>query len=218
MKAFHLIPLALIVLSCAGPAKIVQKPINFNAQREALSLQYLKDHYGLEQETPTIDPKIIVLHWTAIPTLAESFEEFYQPTLHSTRADIQSAGALNTSSQYMIDRDGTIYQLMPDSLMARHVIGLNHTAIGVENVGGTKETPLTRKQLRANIALVKKLAQKYPIAYVIGHYEYPRFEHTALWLEKDSSYRTQKTDPGPDFMKKVRRATRKLHFKPVPNP
>jgi len=100
--------------------------------------------------------------------------------------------------------------------MARHVIGLNHTAIGVENVGGTEEKPLTDAQLQSNIALVKYLAKKYNIEYLIGHYEYTDFEDHPLWLEKDDGYRTKKTDPGEDFMRKVRQATENLDFKENP--
>jgi N-acetylmuramoyl-L-alanine amidase len=157
-----------------------------------------------------------VLHWTAIPTLEGSYEAFYPARLPQSRGDITSAGALNVSAHYLIGRDGHIYNLMPDTLMARHVIGLNHCAIGIENVGGTPETPLTREQLQANIWLVRELSRKYPIRYLIGHSEYTRFEGHPLWKERDSGYRTEKTDPGPDFMKKVRKAVRDLSFEPIP--
>ena len=67
------------------------------------------------------------------------------------------------------------------------------------------------------IWLVKYLAEKYDIDYLIGHYEYTNFEGHPLWLEVDESYRTKKTDPGEDFMAEVRAATKKFNFKPVPN-
>ena len=35
----------------------------------------------------------------------------------------------------MIDKDGTIYQLVPITIMCRHTVGLNYTAIGIEHVG-----------------------------------------------------------------------------------
>ena len=101
--------------------------------------------------------------------------------------------------------------------MGRHVIGLNHVALGIENIGGTSDTPLTKAQLKANIWLVEYLSEKYNIEYLIGHYEYTKFEGHQLWLEKDEGYRTKKTDPGKDFMQKVRKATKNLNFKPVPN-
>lgn len=196
--------------------EIVDKPIIFDATRKQLTLDYLKERYGLEQDMPTIDPKIIVLHWTVFPTLKESFEAFEQPTLPNWRPDIESVSGLNVSAQFLVDQDGTIYRLLPETTMARHVIGLNHCAIGIENVGGTEDKPLTRAQLESNIDLVKYLTSKYAIDYLIGHYEYTYFEGHDLWLEKDEGYRTKKTDPGKEFLDKVRTATKNLNFKPVP--
>ncbi len=214
----YTLPLVLILslASCAAPIKIIDRPIEFSADRDQLSLQYLSERYGLEQRAPVIMPRMIVLHWTAIPTFEASFKTFDPAFISGSRTDIQSAGNLNVSSHFLVDRDGTIYRLMPETRMARHVIGLNHSAIGVENVGGTPGTPLTRAQLRANIWLVKHLKSKYPVSYLIGHYEYTSFEGSTLWLEKDDSYRTIKTDPGIDFMRKVRKATKKFNFKPIP--
>lgn len=216
MKRFLWLGLALLIFGCSTTRKIRDKPITFDEQRAVLSLKYMSDRYGLEKEIPTIDPKMIVLHWTVIPTFKESFETFDPPTLENSRPDLNSAGNLNVSSQFMVDRDGTIYQLLPETTMARHVIGLNHCAIGVENVGGTDALPLTTAQLKSNIWLVKYLAKKYDIEYLIGHYEYVNFEGHPLWLEKDAGYRTEKNDPGEDFMQKVRKATQELNFKPVP--
>jgi N-acetyl-anhydromuramyl-L-alanine amidase AmpD len=176
----------------------------------------MKDRYGLVRDTPMIVPKLIVLHHTVIPTMQRTYEVFYRPQLPDSRKELQGAGSLNVSSQFLVDRDGAIYQLMPENLMARHVIGLNHCAIGIENVGGTEELPLTRSQLRANIWLVNYLKEKYDIEYLIGHHEYQFFQGHELWLEKDSGYRTVKTDPGKKFMRKVRRHFKNNTFKPLP--
>nr|WP_299214163.1 peptidoglycan recognition family protein [uncultured Allomuricauda sp.] len=218
MRRIGLIVFTLSVLwSCSVQKTIVDRPIVFDEERIELTKEYLSQRYNLEQETAEIVPKIVVLHWTAIPTLKKSFEAFEKSTLPNWRPDIESVSGLNVSSHFLVDQDGTIYRLMPETTMARHVIGLNHCAIGVENVGGTKETPLTRKQLKANIFLVEYLATKYNIEYVIGHQEYTQFEGHPLWLEVDDGYRTEKTDPGMDFMKKVRKATKRFNFKPVPS-
>ncbi len=218
MKNKLLLPILFLLLcaSCKSQVEIIDKPIIFDETRKELTLEYLEDHYGLEQDVPTIDPKMIVLHWTAIPTFEGSFDAFKNVKLPSWRPDLQNASALNVSSQFLIDQDGSIYRLMPETTMARHVIGLNHTAIGVENVGGTEDKPLTDAQLKSNIALVEYLAHKYNIEYLIGHYEYTYFENHPLWLEKDDGYRTKKTDPGKDFMRKIRQATEKLNFKEMP--
>ena len=205
-----------VASSCASNKVIVDRPITFDQQRKQLTLDYLQQRYGLEQDTPEIVPKMIVLHWTVLPTLEKSFEAFDNPSLPNWRPDIESVSGLNVSSQFMVDRDGTIYQLLPETTMARHVIGLNHCAIGVENIGGTEDLPLTKAQVKANVWLVRYLKDKYDIDYLIGHYEYTQFENHPLWLEKDKGYRTQKTDPGTDFMKKVRESVKDLNFKEVP--
>lgn len=212
--------LGIILILTAGCSsaqeEIVEKPIIFNEERIGLTLEYLSSRYDLIQEEPTIEPKMIVLHWTVYPTLEESFEAFKEPFLPSYRPDIKDISGLNVSAHFLVDRDGTIYRLMPERYMARHVIGLNHCAIGIENVGGTDRNPLTEDQLASNIWLVHYLANKYPIEYLIGHYEYTNFESHVLWLEKNDDYRTEKEDPGQGFMNSVRDATRKFNFKPIP--
>lgn len=203
-------------LSCTS-IKIIDKPITFDEERKQLSLNYLEERYGLTQDEPTITPRMIVIHWTAIPNFEDSFDAFKNSKLPNSRSDITSAGSLNVSAQFLVDQNGKIYRLLPENTMARHVIGLNHCAIGIENVGGTSTTPLTKKQLRANIKLVNYLKKQYPnIDYLIGHYEYTRFEEHPLWLEKDAGYRTEKTDPGPDFMNEIRKSTADLNWKTSP--
>ena len=206
---------AFLLTSCGTSKKIVDKPITFDEARIQLTKDYLSTRYGLEQDNPTIVPRMIVLHWTEIPTLKQSFNAFYKSELPS-RPDIAAASALNVSSHFLVDLDGTIYRLMPETTMARHVIGLNHTAIGVENVGGTEGVPLTKAQIKSNIWLVKYLSKKYPIEYLIGHYEYTNFEGHELWLEKDDGYRTEKVDPGKGFMYAVRKGIKKLYLKTGP--
>jgi len=200
----------------AQPPTIVDKPIIYDKERKELSLQYMQERYGIEASEPVIDPCMIVVHWTSIPTLEGSFEAFYPSRLPSTRAGIQGAGALNVSVPYLIDRDGTIYQLMPDTLFARHVIGLNHCAIGIENVGDGDGYPLTEAQFRANKQLICYLAQQYDIQYLIGHHEYQRFRQHPLWLEKDPNYLTEKEDPGDSFMQRLRNDLKELDFLPLP--
>lgn len=186
---------------------IVQKPIVFTDKRKALTKEYIKSHYGLDVKNIEITPKMIVLHWTAVMDFEDSFKRLYPELLFSDRADIANASALNVSTHFLVDRDGTIYQLMPDNWMARHVIGLNYSAIGVENVGGEGNTKddLTEAQLQANIKLVNYLKAKYPtITNLIGHLEYREYENSPLWLERDAGYRTKKADPGMRFMREVR--------------
>ena len=208
--------LGITLFICCSPLKVVQKPILFDAERRQLSLEYLENRHNLIQEEPIIVPRMVVAHWTAIPTMEKTYQVFYPSRLPGSRSGIQSASQLNVSSQYLVDRDGTIYQLLPDTIFARHTIGLNYCAIGIENVGNGTDLPLTRAQLNANIKLIKRLSAKHPLEFVIGHYEYTLFDGHPIWREPDPNYRTKKTDPGEDFMFKLRKRLKRYHLKGPP--
>jgi beta-N-acetylhexosaminidase len=201
------------------PLKIIDKPIDFGPERIAMTKEYIKSHYGKEVKNIEITPKIILLHWTAEMDFDKSFKRLLPEKLLSDRKDIVKASALNVSSQFMVARDGTIYRLMPETWMARHVIGLNYSSIGIENVGGkgNKIDDLTPAQRQANIDLVFYLKSKYPtIEYLVGHHEYKQMEGTSLWLEKDKGYRTVKSDPGEKFMNDIRNGVKCLDLKAPP--
>lgn len=201
------------------PLQIIDKPIDFGKARIEMTKEYIASHYGKKVESIEIIPKIIVLHWTAEMSLEKSFDRLKPEKLLSDRKDIVKASALNVSAHFLVARDGTIYRLMPENWMARHVIGLNYSSIGIENVGGkgNKSEDLTPEQLRANIALVGYLKGKFPtIEYLIGHHEYTQMESTSLWLERDKGYRTVKNDPGKKFMREIRKAVEFMELKRAP--
>jgi len=199
--------------------KIIDKPIDFGAERIAMTKAYIAKHYGKKVDNIKITPKIIVLHWTAEMSFEKSFQRLKPQKLLTDRKDIANASLLNVSAHFLVARDGTIYRLMPEDTMARHVIGLNYSSIGVENVGGegNKKDDLTPAQRQANKDLVRYLKHKYPtITYLIGHHEYRQMESTPLWLEKDKSYRTVKSDPGAKFMSEIRESVKDLGLKMPP--
>lgn len=194
--------------SCYEPQVIHQQPIQFDKERIQLTRKYQLTHYGIDSKSITIEPKMVILHWTCIPSFKTTFRVFNPPALPANSSRRQELpDDLNVSSHFLVDRDGRITQLMPDNWMARHVIGLNHNAIGIENVGGFEgKDDLTDAQVKANAFLVCHLKQKYPgIRYVLGHNEYLQFQNSPLWLEKDPNYHTDKTDPGPTFVNKVKK-------------
>jgi beta-N-acetylhexosaminidase len=185
--------------------EIIDTPIQFSKHRVELTKDYIKEHYNIDAQDIKITPKIILVHHTAINSFEDSLSRFMDEELPSLRADISSAGAVNVSTHFMVERDGTIHQLMPLDFMARHVIGLNYSSIGIENVGGEEGADnLSDAQLKANIYLVNYLKKRFDsIEYLVGHYEYRCFESHPLWLELDDTYRTKKNDPHPNFMEKL---------------
>lgn len=220
----YILKQVLLILLCSTAAlslraqatfRIFDKPVVFDEERKQLSLEYLEQRHGIKQMEPTIKPVMVVLHWTVIPSIEQTFDAFNKSKLPGGRKEIATASALNVCSQFLVDRDGTVFRLLPDTVFARHVIGLNYCAIGVENIGSDKN-PLTSAQLLANEQLIRYLKRKYPIEYVIGHYEYTRFKGTDLWKETDPGYSTHKTDPGVEFMKNIRMKIKDLNIKGAP--
>lgn len=205
----------LIFTSCNAPTfRIFEKPVIFDEERERLSIEYLQKRHGLEANSATIIPKMVVVHWTETPTLEATWDFFNSPFLNA-RPDILAASALNVSAHFLVDRDGTIFRLLPDTVFARHTIGLNYMAIGIENIGGS-DAPLTKAQLKANEELIRFLYRRHGIEWVIGHHEYYSFRDSELWMETDPDYLTYKIDPGDRFMRKLRNRLRDLNPKFLP--
>ncbi len=205
-----LVVTALLLSGCAmTPVRDpVAHPSNlFNQERLALTAAYARYHYNLDGYELR-EPQMIVLHYTAFPTLHESIR-FFSPTLLDTgfRKDISAGGAVNVSVHYIVDSDGTVYQTAEENVICRHTIGFNHVALGIENVGSDAKQ-LTEEQARADAELVQRILQRHPaIRFLIGHHEYrdSRLPHYKLFREDDPGYSlTDKIDPGSVFMDKVR--------------
>lgn len=221
-----------------GPRPVIHDDyrIPITPERVRLTKEYLEIHNPkLAATLPQADdadsirftPRMIVVHFTDIPTLKDTIATFDKLEIGSDRPTIKRNGLLNVGIQFVVDRDGTIYDLYPETVIARHVIGLNHVAIGIENVGNgdlddqRASAPLTSRQLAADIALIRYLKRRYPtIDYLIGHQEYrevenPRHPAHDLFAESRPEYRTEKVDPGRRFLKKLRRALRREPIVPT---
>ncbi len=173
-----------VLLALIAPAKphIVAKPIPFGATRKAEMARYAEEHYGIDS-WKLVHPRVIVEHYTATTTFSSAWNTFANdtpdPELHELPGDC---------AHFIIDTDGTIYQLVPLTVMCRHTVGLNYTAIGIEHVGTSDQEILHNpKQLASSLELTLWLMHRFDISLpnVIGHSEsltspYHR-EHLAAW-------------------------------------
>lgn len=194
---------------------IVEWPITYDEERARLTVAFLEHRRGGMDKTgdvwadASIIPRMVVLHHTAGPTAQSAYNTFQ--AVKDRRRGLKDHQKVNLSTHFIIDRDGTIYRLFDETLAGRHTIGLNHVAIGVENVGGIKGYELTDAQVEANVELISYLKAKHPtITHVIGHHEYRQMEGHAYFDEADPKFRTVKIDPGREFMGKVRRGIKTL--------
>lgn len=146
---------------------IVWKPIPFTAKRRAEMAAYSKRHYGTA-EWRLRHPRVVVEHYTG-----SSFGSAYA-TFASDAPDSELHELPGTCAHFIVDADGTIYQLVNLQTRCRHTVGLNYTAFGIEHVGYSDSDILHNpRQLAASLKLTLWLTQTYGIKLrnVIGHNE-----------------------------------------------
>jgi N-acetylmuramoyl-L-alanine amidase len=147
---------------------IEQDPLPFPESRKREMTLYAKRHYGIDTYR-LVSPRVIVEHYTETPDFQSTYEIFA-----SDHPDSELHELPNTCAHFVVDRSGTIHQLVPVAIMCRHTVGLNYTAIGIENVGyGDREILEDPAEMRASLALTRWLSCQYriSIANVIGHNE-----------------------------------------------
>ncbi len=159
----------LLAAALVAPSKphIVWKPIPFGAKRKAEMAQYAERHYGIRSYV--LKPKVIVEHYTASTSFSSAYNTFAADV-----PDRELHQLPGVCAHFIIDRDGTIYQLVRTTIMCRHTVGLNYVAIGIEHVGTSDAQVLSnRAEMRSSLDLTAWLMVKYGIvlANVIGHNE-----------------------------------------------
>jgi beta-N-acetylhexosaminidase len=151
-----------------SPPAIHQWRIPFPQQRQNEMRAYARRHYGINSYTLS-NPKVIVEH-VAVASSAAATRNVFVPD----RADSELHELPGVCSHFVVDRDGTIYQLVSLKIMCRHTVGLNYTAIGIEHAGFKDGDVLgDRPQLNASLRLTAWLKCRYGIrlSNVIGHNE-----------------------------------------------
>jgi hypothetical protein len=158
----------------AEPAAAVAKPdidwdpIPFGKDRQRQMRGYSERHYG-ERKAKLVDPKVIVEHYTVSTTYSSVWNTFA-----ANAPDVEFGERPGVCSHFVIERDGTIHQLVALRWRCRHTVGLNQTAIGIEHVGVSDADVMGRRaQLKASLALTRYLQDRFGIRTrdVIGHAE-----------------------------------------------
>jgi N-acetylmuramoyl-L-alanine amidase len=146
----------------------VRRPIPFGERRKEEMRQYAMRHYGID-DYRLRRPRVIVEHYTATDSFAPVYNYFA-----TDAPDPELRELPGICAHYVIDLDGTIYQLVSTRIMCRHAVGLNWTAIGIEHVGRSDGQVMgNRRQLAASLRLTRMLQGRYGISTrnVIGHNE-----------------------------------------------
>jgi beta-N-acetylhexosaminidase len=160
--------LALAVSLVVAPRPhIVWKPIPYGPKRKAEMAAYAAKHYGIHSWR--LHPKVVVEHYTGSNSFSAAWNTFAADT-----PDPELGELPGTCAHFVVDRNGTIYQLVPLDVMCRHTVGLNYVAIGIEHVGTSDAEILhDAAQLRSSLELTAWLVARFHIRIrnVIGHNE-----------------------------------------------
>jgi N-acetylmuramoyl-L-alanine amidase len=199
----------LALAQAVAPPRVVSKPIPFDAKRRADMRGYAQRHYGID-DYRLREPKVIVQHYTVTDTFAPVYNTFAP-----NRPDVELGELPGVCSHYVIDRDGTIYQLVSTRIMCRHTVGLNYTAIGIEHVGTSDAQVMGNpRQMAASLRLTRMLQGRHGIATrnVIGHNEN---RDSPFHRERVARLRTQTHGDFPNAVMDVYR--RRLERLPAPS-
>jgi N-acetylmuramoyl-L-alanine amidase len=142
------------------------KPIPFGTKRKDQMAAYSKRHYG-KRTYVLHNPHVIIEHYTDGTSFSSAWNTFAANSKHLGEYP-------GVCAQFIIDTDGTIYQLVHLDIRCRHAIGMNYTAIGIEHVGTSDKMVLNNAaQMRSSLRLTLWLMQRYHInvGNVIGHAE-----------------------------------------------
>jgi N-acetylmuramoyl-L-alanine amidase len=154
--------------SAAPKPPIIVKPIPFAAKRRAETAAYAQRHYGI-RTWRLQRPRVIVQHYTASNSFSSAYATFAADTPDPELGELPGVCA-----HFVIDRDGTIYQLVRLDTICRHTVGLNWTAFGIEHVGTSgRQILANRAQLSASLSLTLWLmsSRHIELRNVIGHNE-----------------------------------------------
>ncbi|HEY3378291.1 MAG TPA: N-acetylmuramoyl-L-alanine amidase [Armatimonadota bacterium] len=139
----------------------------------------------------------VVLHYSSAINVDAS--RWSDPQL-----DLQIFRRYHVSAHYLIDRLGTVYQLVAEQNVAYHAGGsimpapdnrhnVNAFSIGIEMIA-TADSGYTDAEYTALNALLHRIKARYTITHIVGHEEIAGARATSMGLRRD-----RKEDPGPLF-------------------
>ena len=154
--------------AAAAKPTIKKRLIPYPKKRKREMAAYSKRHYG-HYKWQLVGPKLIVIHYAEAGSVGAIYNTFAPD-----RPDVEFGELPGVCSHYAVGAGGGIFKFVPPTIRCRHVVGLNHVAIGIEHVGFSDGDILSRPaQLNPSLQLTQWLRCRFaiPIEGVIGHNE-----------------------------------------------
>lgn len=170
--------------------------------------EYFQRHYN--NPGLGLKPELIVLHYSGTSDFAALWWTFVKGGEYDAGKGKKKMGHLST--HFVIDRDGTLYQLMPLNRKARGTYGVNHAAISIEIIGRNEKDILAdKRQMKVVFSLVRWLMNKYkiPASGVRAHTEIARGkelvpQYKDVFYPKGYPPGSRPRGPGKTYMFKLR--------------
>lgn len=158
-------------LADAGRVTLKLKPrmLDINYYRKA-DLDRNQRLYG--EASTRLTPTLLVLHFTVVNDLETVIELFRRPS----RIGVGNQKPVTSlvTVHYIVDKDGTVYSLVPEDKRTTGSYGVDHRALAIEMIAADEEDLLSRpKQLLAAFTLAEGLVKKHDLHPwdVISHQE-----------------------------------------------
>lgn len=130
--------------------------------------EYFQRHY--RDPRVRFRPTMIVMHYT----VTDDAEAVWEGFARGGRMDAGDYGMIfgHVSVQLMVDKDGTVYQLLPLDWRCTGAYGVNHVALSIEMIAANEKDLLSRpRQVWSSICLVRYLMRRFdiPLSKVVSH-------------------------------------------------
>lgn len=185
--------------------RIRKRLIPYGDSRRSQMAAYSRRHYD-EASSALVKPKLIVIHYAVAGTVSSIFNTFA-----ANRPDPEYGELPGVCSHYAVGGRGEVVRFVPDAIRCRHVVGLNHVALGIEHVGFSDRDVLSNKrELKASLRLTRWLRCRngIPVKQVIGHNESLR---SRFYRERVPAFKGKTHGDFPTrAMRVYRKALRKL--------
>lgn len=122
----------------------------------------------------------LVVHCTATPknTTIASIRRYWKEAL----------GWKSVGYHKIVETNGNIVQLAPDSAITNGVQGHNSTSLHVSYIGGKDKDDRTIQQRQAIAGVLLEWLKKYPTARICGHRDFPNVTKACPQFSAEKEY------------------------------
>lgn len=163
---------------------ILKKAGDYTVKQSLLTVSdYSRPGIKLEEVTN------IVIHYTGIPNMTAAEKRAYYESLKDKKETTESM-------HFIVDLDGTIYQLIPTTEVACASMRYNEYGISIEYCHTGADGSMTADTYQALVSLVATLCKQYDLKpkSVIRHYDITSLNCPAFFVQDEANWKQFQED------------------------